>query len=273
MTLPSRDREGAVPSRLHKPVSKWFLAALLGAIPLLAATPVIHSDLRKLGPDEADSLLRTFCTGGLQKMDQTGLKCVTSVSGPAFADIVDNHFYPEAVVYGRFLSAESDDAVVSGSSAETHPSLWGGTMLLTKRNGAWTPMWYKSAIITRSCQKVTTPGRREILLCEARNGGMGHRYHDVYSVDFLKPMTQMETLLARANSFQSGCVVRKQEIKALHWSQVKFRLAITVATPKWWRNSREACAGDPGPERRPPVERKLVFQLNNTGFRPAPFQK
>jgi hypothetical protein len=257
---------------------KAVLAVLIsGALPLLTGqtyrhdwrdiTPVIHSGVQRLELTEMQTLLSNFCTGGIRKAENIGLKCSTADLGPAFSDIVGNQFYPQAVVYGHFLSAGSEDAVVSGWSAETHPSLWGGTLLLTKRNDVWTPAWYTSAIITHSCQKVTIPSRREILVCEDRDGGMGHKLHYVYSVDLLKPMDRRVSPLAMADSFQSSCVLRKQQIKRLRWIQSEFRLAITIATPEWRRLSRQTCAGEPTDEPRPPLESTLVFYLYDAGFR------
>jgi hypothetical protein len=39
-----------------------------------------------------------------------------------------------------------------------------------------------------------------------------------------------------------------------------------MATPEWRRLSRHTCAGDPLDEPRPPVERTLIFHLNDAGF-------
>src|SRR5687768_6919689 len=166
-----------------------------------------------------------------------------------------------AVTYGHFLGSSSEDAVVSGSSAETHPSLWGGTLLLTMRNGDWTPVWYKSGIITHSCQKVTTPSRREMLVCEDRDGGMGHQLHYVYAVDLLKPVDRRVSPLAVADSIKSSCVEHTQQMKSLNWAERDFMLSITIMTPVWRRTSREPCAVDPGDSPRPPRQQTLFFRL------------
>jgi hypothetical protein len=44
--------------------------------------------------------------------------------------------------YGHFLSPTSDDAVIY-AAGESHPTFWGGTLLLTKRGSEWAPIWYK----------------------------------------------------------------------------------------------------------------------------------
>lgn len=135
---------------------------ICGALPLLKGevyhhndwrdvTPVIQSEVQRLDLPEMKVLLDRFCAHGIRHVEKIGAECSTGDLGPAFSDIVDNHFHPVAIIYGHFLSSSSEDAVVSGWSAETHPSLWGGTLLLTRRNGDWTPVWYKSAIITHSC--------------------------------------------------------------------------------------------------------------------------
>ena len=236
-------------------------------------TPVIQSEVQRLDQQEMRSLLGRFCASGIQQFEKIGVRCSTGDLGAAFSDIVDKHFYPEAVIYGRFLSTSSEDAVVTGSSAETHPSLWGGTLLLTRRHGVWSPVWYKSAVITHSCQKVTTPSRREMLVCEDRDGGMGHQLHYVYAVDLLKLVDRRVSPLAAADLIQSSCVEHTQHLKRLNWDGHNFTLSITMMTPVWRRTSREPCAVDPGDSPRPPRQQTLVYQLVDTGFRRLPLRQ
>ncbi len=125
---------------------------ICGALPLLKGEiyrhndwrdvrPVIQSEVQRLHLPEAKALIGRLCAHGLRYEENIGVRCSTGDLGAGFRDIVDNHFTAVAVIYGHFLSSSSEDAVVSGSSAETHPSLWGGTLLLTRRNGHWTPVW------------------------------------------------------------------------------------------------------------------------------------
>jgi hypothetical protein len=248
-----------------------------GALPLLAGEiyrhqdwrdvrPVIQSEVQRLDLTETEVLLRRFCTAGIRH-EKFGLKCSTGDLDSAFSDIVDRQFHPQAVVYGHFLSATSEDAVVSGWSAETHPLLWGGTLLLTKRNGGWAPVWYKNSVITHSCEKVMTPGKRELLVCEDRDGGMGHILHYVYNVDLRKPTDRRTSPLVLADSFNNICVGRKQRITSLKWLERDFTLYVTIATPTWRRSARQICAGDPPDGPRPPRIGTLVYQLSDTGFR------
>ena len=45
----------------------------------------------------------------------------------------------DGVLFGHFLSATSEDAVVNCLGCEGHPALFGGTLLLTKEAGEWKP--------------------------------------------------------------------------------------------------------------------------------------
>ena len=82
-----------------------------------------------------------------------------------------------------------------------------GTLLLTKRDGSWKPLWYGSAVVTHSFRKVATPSGRQILLCEAEDAGMGHVLHYVFSVDLTVPVDARKSLLAVADSYTSSCKV------------------------------------------------------------------
>ena len=81
----------------------------------------IASGVRTLSEAKATAILSDSCTDAMRRVEGIGLTCSTRNLGPAFSDIVDAEFHPEGVIYGHFLSADSEDAVVSGWSAETHP--------------------------------------------------------------------------------------------------------------------------------------------------------
>lgn len=229
--------------------------------------PRITSQVQTLSRADAAALLAGFCTDEVRTVERIGLSCSTAPLGSGFADIVDATFHPEAVVYGHFLTPDTEDAAVSGWSAETHPYLWSGTLLLTKRDGRWKPLWYRSAVVIHSCRKVATPSGREILLCEAEDAGMGHLLHYIFSVDLTDPVDVRDSLLAVVDSYTSSCMIRKREIERVDWNERSRRLSIEIRTPQWRRISAEVCAGDPAPVKRPLPSSTLEFALSDGGFR------
>jgi hypothetical protein len=233
-------------------------------------TPRVDSQVKRLQQRDAEAVLSEFCEGSLKPVGGIGLTCSTRALGSEFADIVDNRFHPEGLIYGHFLTSTSEDAVVSGWSAETHPSLWGGTLLLTKRDGKWTPLWYKSSVLTHSCRKLAMPAGREILLCEEEDSGMGAQVHYLYSVDPARPMDIRKALLVVAHSFNDGCTVRRQVIQRVVWVGTERHLVVTLGPPEWRYVSSAECTGIwLQRETRPPVNSTFEFELTDTGFRPA----
>ncbi len=249
------------------------------AVPTLVAQdwigvqPRIASEVHSVTPADAVDLLASVCRNGLRIEDGVGLTCTTRDLGDAFADIVDAAFHAKAVIYGHFLAPNSEDAAVSGWSAETHPYLWSGTLLLTKRDGKWTPLWYKSAVVTSFCRKVDMPNGREILVGEVEDRGMGHILHYIFSVDLAAPVDVRKSLLATADSYTSSCMIHKQEIGRVDWDANARRLSIELRTPPWSRTSNDTCAGDPAPSKRPPAMSILEFALTNHGFRAVAAQR
>ena len=237
--------------------------------------PVIKSEVRSLSPAEANLLLSAFCGNTLGVGPGFELTCSTRTrSTAAFADIMDHSFHPEGVIYGHFLSQASDDAVVSGSSFETHPALWGGTLLLTRTGGVWHPLWYKSSAVTRSCRKVRTPTGRNILLCEEEDAGMGAQVHYLYALDLEKPADIRDVLLATARSFNDGCTRVTQVIRRISWDAHKRRLRVWIATPEWSYSSSPVCEGNLlDHEKRPPGLSVLTFDLSDSGFHRAAARK
>lgn len=150
-------------------------------------------------------MLAAFCETPVRAVKGLDLTCTTRRLGPGFSNIVDRTFHPKSVVFGHFLGPDSDDAAVGGSSTEGHPERFGGTLLLSRRGGVWTPIWYRRALIIGSCEKVALPDRREILLCEYEDGGMGHAFHYLYSEDFEHPSDSTHNVLAVADSYEDFC--------------------------------------------------------------------
>lgn len=235
--------------------------------------PRITSEVQTLTPADATALLTKFCAGSVKAVERIGLTCSTQRLGTGFSDIIDAEFHPEGVIYGHFLSPTSDDAAVSGWSAEHHPDLWGGTLLLTKSNGAWKPLWYRSAVITHSCRKLPMPSGREVLLCEAEDGGMGHVLHYVFSVDLTAPVRVMDSLLAVADSYSNPCFTDKRRVERVEWDERRRRLNIEIRTPERSRKSTPECADEPIHGERPPLRSTRAFLLSDKGFRPGVDQR
>ena len=207
-------------------------------------------------------MLQAFCSADVKVVPGVGLTCPVRSLGGKFADIVDNTFHPEGVIFGHFLGPESDDAAVSGWSAETHPSRWGGALLLTKRSGKWLPLWYKSALIVHSCEKMATPGSRDILLCEDEDGGMGHQLHYLYAVDFRHPV---ESPLAEAESYRDGCAVQQQVMDPVDWTNEKRAFSVIIRTTEWRRLAAMPCNGIAA--KRPPSNVQIEFVAEKDGVR------
>jgi hypothetical protein len=196
-------------------------------------TPRLQWETRPLNIAEAKDLLRMVCPNGLKEgslegkptfscvvpkipiQDQEGKvvpsrrfearefqpsKVVATGESPGFqsAEL-------QSVIYGHFLSPTSEDAALSGWAGESHPSFFGGTLLLTRSAGNWHPVWYKSAVISRYCRKVVLATGREILICEEEDGGMGHSYHILYGLDFMNPKSPFDAALLVADSYLLMC--------------------------------------------------------------------
>ena len=142
-------------------------------------------------------LLKAVCAEGIRATDYKGhpafgcgayLHDILASPPPARIDWWPHTAWTaEGLLPGHFLSPTSDDMVVSGHGAETHPSRYGGTLLLTRTQGVWKPVWYRSGLITFHCHRINLTTGRQVLLCEDTDGGMGHFFHNVYVVDLASP--------------------------------------------------------------------------------------
>jgi hypothetical protein len=217
-----------------------------------------------LGRVEAEHLLGQVCES-IAEVAEFGITCKTRPLGPAFGDIMDNRFRPKGVVFGRFVDSGVESAAISGSSAETHPYHWGGTLLLTRDHGKWHPNWYKAGLITRSCERAARPDGRDILICELEDGGMGHRYHELNAIDLRKPSSAAPPLVL-ADSFESDfCVAQQQTLGAVRWEAARRTFSVLIRTPEWERLPNVACSSHP--PKRPQPSVRMAFEISNDGVR------
>jgi hypothetical protein len=198
----------------------------------------------------------------VKRVEGIGLECVVRPQGSRLSESIGEHFHPEGVIYGHFLDPNSDDAAVSGWSMETHPMRGGGTLLLTRQNGQWKPQWYKSALITNACEKVTLADKRDLLICEDEDGGMGHTFHELYVVDLQRPADfQHNPPIVQAHSFNDGCIQQQQTMGQVRWMADKRSFSVAVRTTEWTRFSICAdLAAD-----RPPAFATMRFRLTAKG--------
>ena len=91
------------------------------------------------------------------------------------------------VTLGHFLSPTSDDIALSVSGCEPHSMNFGGTVLLTRRSGRWSMLWYKAGVDTSRCHKVSLRDHREILVCIGEYGGQGNLWTSLYVEDLGSP--------------------------------------------------------------------------------------
>jgi hypothetical protein len=161
----------------------------------------LPSDVIPIRAETADALLKNECRGPII-WEEAG--CYCDRRGEEKGSVRER-LSAKGVVYGHFLSPTSEDALVSGDAGESRPEGSGGSLLLTKKENEWVPVWYKSAIISRYCRRVQLETGRHILLCENEDGGMGHRYHDLFVLDPLAPADWRDSALLTADSFVDQC--------------------------------------------------------------------
>ena len=224
--------------------------------------PSLRSQVTLLARVEAESLLSDFCVS-IADVKEFGLTCKTRPLGPAFDDIVDNEFHPKGVIFGHFLDSGVEGAAISGWSFESHPSHYGGTLLLTQDKGKWKPAWYKAGLITRSCERADRPDGRELLICEFEDGGMGHRYHALNAIDLRRPSADAPSLVV-ADSFESNfCVAQQQTMGPARWGTGRRTFSVLIRTPEWEKLPSGSCG--PQPPKRPPSSVRMEFEVTNDG--------
>lgn len=213
--------------------------------------PKLRSATTALGLDEARRLLAGVCESIGWEGRRAGrreIRCHTRQPAKPQPQWPGPEFFPARVIYGHFLGRESEDAVVSGRSNETARQM-GGTLLLTRRGGVWTPLWYEEGLLTKSCEKLLRPDGGQTLLCEReeRSNGMG-TWHALYALD-LREKGKNRRLLD-AHTFESNiCWGQTQTLTPLTWSAQRREFSVGLRTPLFAPIPEISCDRPPRPPR------------------------
>ena len=162
----------------------FLLTALAWAQPAGAPKPVFPDDTQDPKQAGGAELLEAVCPGHVVVGKYIECKIVCPVD-IAFKN--ESEWTLGAVTRGHFLSPTSDDAVLSMEGCEPHSYNFGGTILLTRKAGKWTKLWYKGGVPTETCHRGKLQSGREILVCLGESGGQGFESTDLYIEDLLSP--------------------------------------------------------------------------------------
>ncbi|HWP85197.1 MAG TPA: hypothetical protein VNN17_08405 [Terriglobia bacterium] len=215
-----------------------MVRSLLGGVLALVLLPSSSSQLIedledgvKLGaiPSEVQSplsevvrpLLEVLCPGRVIRGPYLLLGCDPAAPEPANEPWRPPHTV-NGVLAGHFQSPDSEDVILSGSRREGHPFRWGGTLLMTRQQGQWKPLWYRSGIITRHCMTVNAAGR-QLLVCESGYQLDGHKQHAIYTLELNADGPVQELLLA-TDSYDTVSERQQQRVESV-------RLARTGDSP------------------------------------------
>jgi hypothetical protein len=133
--------------------------------------PAVAADLKNV---DIRPMLEAACSGKAYfGRGKDGQENGCSTSPPRSGDPGPGEVSLQAVTFGHFISATSDDAILSTLGCEPHSFYFGGSFLLTKRTGTWQLLGYHSRVITEKCHTLNTKSGRQMLVCSHYFGGQG----------------------------------------------------------------------------------------------------
>jgi len=151
-----------------------------------AGDDAFPSDSKKPTPSQAVILLRNICDKGIvvMKNDYSGGKKPGCAKVSRYPSGVCTDFAVESVIFGSFVSAHSQEAVIDYSGCEPHVNNFGGSALIRNTGIGWHPIFFSPGERIGSCLKFTKNDLTDTLTCHrfswTRNWvklGTGGRWH------------------------------------------------------------------------------------------------
>jgi hypothetical protein len=164
----------------------------------LGWSQLIPSDAAETSWPEKQTFLQVICPG----TECSPCPPETSLAG-------QSDFRLRTIIFGHFLGAGSEDALVGGSGCESHANGYSGVYLLTKNRSLWLKVWYNPHQNLDDCKKLTGSDGRDRLVCAASDMHFGVADSFLYLVDpGLDPDRQPDTwdLFFTVDDSLGGCV-------------------------------------------------------------------
>ena len=215
-------------------IAKWSVAILFATATATAGWALdpnseeallgaIHSEVQPPTPEVVGEILESVCPDHISLRPRIG--CNNWDESSPQAELRPHQV--NGVLFGHFLSASSDDAVLSANRGENHPERFGGTLFLTRDTRGWKALWYRSGLITRNCIKVKTSSGLFLLVCESSYIEGGHWTHDLYSVQFLSSEPKVQLLLS-TDTFAWPDVLQKETLDRVRLTSVRGHTVLRV---------------------------------------------
>jgi len=196
----------------------------------------------------------------------------------------------DAVTRGHFLSPTSEDAVLWMTGCEAHSSNYGGTILLTKKSGRWSMLWYKVGVQTDQCHRTPLRGGREILVCMAEYLRQGNVSVVLSTEDLLNHQPVLggddgTFFMAFDNMATCGWNQQDQEkpfsLVRSGIDRVEFlakrvngvpvvSITASFGTKRMSHEDIEVCVREPNSFLPPTRSYRMEFVFNGHGYEPAP---
>jgi len=142
-------------------------------------------------------------------------------------------------------------------------------------NGHWTPLWYRSGVITRHCMPIPTESGREILVCASGYYGMGHETTSVYTLTLGKTGADEELLLGTDTFNWAPIVAQRQVLNGMELvrSPEGSTLRIRIRHGRIQGKASDRIPGDPLKPSFPTTTYMLSFALHGTHLQLAETDK
>lgn len=147
----------------------WFRSIIVFVVAsaCFGQTKAIKSNAPAIPKSEMLQLLTQICPGG-----ERDLACSVCPEGSSSAG-ASATWTVEAVFYGHFLSASSQDALVNASGCESHADGMSSSVLLTRQQSSWRIVRYMPGTRAGDCRLLQAADGRDRLVCAQMDGHYG----------------------------------------------------------------------------------------------------
>jgi hypothetical protein len=188
--------------------------------------------------------------------------------GTAFAGAQEMTF--EGVIYGHFLAPGSEDAIVGAAGCEPRAAGYGGSYLLTRKDGRWRIDWYKPGIITSQCKRTALSGGRNGLVCYSSNMSQGVISETLFTLDLAGREPQRDLFFSTYDT--TGAIlldrgpVRRSNIESIAFDGSALTVVANLGIVRRFRRRMP----DPAADQNISVQQfRLVYNFDGDRYRPS----